>query len=394
MKTLPLIALLLAGATSAAAQTIQPVCFESFDYAPGAIGGAGGGTGQAGGSGWLSAWWSGGNGDDAVVTAGSLDAIGNKLTTNIDNGGSYRQIDMTPHPNIAPAFKFGSGDGVLWVRFYCQRAAGTTDVYGGLSLWEAGLGERIFIGSPGDSFEWGLEEATNPSNRVTVPGVSIDQVVQLVCRVTHVIGGQDTVELWIDPATNYPATAPDATLFVADYQWDEIRIQSGANQGGQTGYDFDEIVIEKEVGGSGNGIGTNYCSANANSTGVGARISATGSTTAGLNFLTLKMEDLPQGQFTLFIASLSSGFVSSPGGSQGDLCVGSPLARFGPVAGYALQNSGTAGIVEQQIDLTSIPLNPAVAVQPGDTWYFQGWYRDNNPGPVSNFSDGLSITYQ
>ena len=212
--------------------------------------------------------------------------------------------------------------------------------------------------------------------------------------MTHVIGGQDSVELWIDPATNYPATAPDATLLVADYQWDEIRIQSGANQFGQTGYDFDEIVIEKEVGGSGNGIGTNYCSANANSTGLGARISATGSTTPGLNFLTLKMEDLPQGQFTLFIASLSSGFVSSPGGSQGDLCVGSPLARFGPAAGYSLQNSGTTGTVEQQIDLTSIPLNPPVAVQPGDTWYFQGWYRDLNPGPVSNFSDGLSITYQ
>ena len=30
----------------------------------------------------------------------------------------------------------------------------------------------------------------------------------------------------------------------------------------------------------------------------------------------------------------------------------------------------------------------------GETWYFQGWYRDNNPTPVSNFSDGIEITYQ
>ena len=384
---------LLALSSWSAAQTVQPVCFESFDYAPGPIGGPGGGTGGAGGAGWLSAWWSGGNGDDAVVSAGSIDAVGNRLTTNIENGGSYRQIDMTAHPNLAPSLKFGSADGVLWVRFYCQRVAGTSDVYGGLSLWEAGLGERIFIGSPGDSFEWGLEEATNPGNRATVAGSNIDQVAQLVVKVTHAVGACQ-VDLWVDPASAYPTSSPDASLAVADFLWNEIRIQSGANQGGQTGYDFDEVVIEKEVPGSGSGIGTNYCAANPNSTGVGARISATGSTTAGLNFLTLKMEDLPQGQFTLFIASLSSGFVSSPGGSQGDLCVGSPLARFGPTAGYSLQNSGTMGMVEQQIDLTSIPLNPAVAVQPGDTWYFQGWYRDSNPGPVSNFSDGLSITYQ
>ena len=172
-----------------------------------------------------------------------------------------------------------------------------------------------------------------------MPGVSIDQVVQLVCRVTHVIGGQDTVELWIDPATNYPATAPDATLFVADYQWDEIRIQSGANQGGQTGYDFDEIVIEKEVGGSGNGIGTNYCSAERQLDGRWRAHQRDRQHDPGLNFLTLKMEDLPQGQFTLFIASLSSGFVSSPAGARAT-SASPPGARFGPAAGYSLQNSG------------------------------------------------------
>jgi hypothetical protein len=387
--------LLLSLAGWSGAQTIQPVCYESFDYAPGPIGGPGGGTGGAGGAGWLSAWWSGGNGDDAVVSAGSIDAVGNRLTTNIENGGSYRQIDMTAHPNIAPSLKFGSADGVLWVRFYCQRVAGTSDVYGGLSLWEAGLGERIFIGSPGDSFEWGLEEAANPANRATVPGSNIDQVAQLVVKVTHAVGASQ-VDLWVDPATAYPTGTPQATISVADYLWNEIRIQSGANQGGTTGYDFDEVVIEKEVGGGGGGggLGTNYCTTSPNSSGPGAVIGAVGSATASLNFLTLNMTGLPQGQFCLFIASRQAGFVANPGGAQGNLCVGSPIARFGPAAGYSLPNSGTTGTVDQLIDLTSIPLTPAVGVLPGETWYFQGWYRDNNPGPVSNFSDGLSITFQ
>ena len=35
----------------------------------------------------------------------------------------------------------------------------------------------------------------------------------------------------------------------------------------------------------------------------------------------------------------------------------------------------------------------AQAVLPGDTWHFQCWYRDANPGVTSNFSDGLSITF-
>jgi hypothetical protein len=30
----------------------------------------------------------------------------------------------------------------------------------------------------------------------------------------------------------------------------------------------------------------------------------------------------------------------------------------------------------------------------GETWNFELWYRDNNPGPTSNFSDGLTITFQ
>ncbi|MCP3916270.1 MAG: hypothetical protein GY711_12005 [bacterium] len=31
--------------------------------------------------------------------------------------------------------------------------------------------------------------------------------------------------------------------------------------------------------------------------------------------------------------------------------------------------------------------------QPGETWNFQCWYRDNNPGPTSNFTDAVSVTF-
>ena len=50
--------------------------------------------------------------------------------------------------------------------------------------------------------------------------------------------------------------------------------------------------------------------------------------------------------------------------------------------------------MSQQINLGSIPLSPAVPVLPGETWCFQGWYRDNNPTPTSNFSDAIFMVFQ
>ena len=57
-------------------------------------------------------------------------------------------------------------------------------------------------------------------------------------------------------------------------------------------------------------------------------------------------------------------------------------------------NSGSTGSFSLALDLTAMadPANP-VAVQPGDTWNFQAWYRDANPGPTSNFTDAVSVTF-
>ena len=43
-------------------------------------------------------------------------------------------------------------------------------------------------------------------------------------------------------------------------------------------------------------------------------------------------------------------------------------------------------------DLTAIPGHGAVVV--GETWNFQAWFRDNNPGQTSNSTDGYSILFQ
>ena len=137
-------------------------------------------------------------------------------------------------------------------------------------------------------------------------------------------------------------------------------------------------------------LGLIYCSpANPNSTGVSARILATGSDAVADNDFRLGAFQLPANQFGYFLASELQGFIAHPGASQGNLCLGGQIARFR----QQIQNSGAKGEFTIQVDLTSIPTTPPQSVLVGQTWNFQAWFRDLNPGPTSNFTDGVSVTF-
>ena len=74
----------------------------------------------------------------------------------------------------------------------------------------------------------------------------------------------------------------------------------------------------------------------------------------------------------------------------GRLCiVGAPIARFS----IQVMNSGAFGWFSTQVAVGAIPLSPAVATQPGETWDFQAWFRDTNPGSTSNLTDAIAITF-
>ena len=95
-------------------------------------------------------------------------------------------------------------------------------------------------------------------------------------------------------------------------------------------------------------------------------------------------------EFGYFLASLSQGFVAAPPGSQGNLCLGGQIGRFN----QHVLGSGPQGDFALEVDTTALPVFPIVAIVPGDTWHFQAWFRDVNPTPTSNFTDGLSIEYE
>lgn len=148
-------------------------------------------------------------------------------------------------------------------------------------------------------------------------------------------------------------------------------------------------VIEFEY----TGVGTTYCAANINSTGVPAAMSATGNTSVALNDLTLRCSAMPSNVLAYFLTSVTAGFIPNPGGSEGNLCLGGTIGRYvGP--GQVL-NSGAAGEVALVLDLTAHPTSTGlVAVQIGETWRFTCWFRDGAGGvTASNFADGLAVTF-
>jgi len=144
---------------------------------------------------------------------------------------------------------------------------------------------------------------------------------------------------------------------------------------------------------SGPGLGLNYCGpAIQNSTGASATIGAFGSDVAIANDFWLTGSDLPLSSSAYFLVSPARALVMNPGGSAGTLCLGPPHGRFVT----QVQNSGLDGSVRINVDLTQLPRpSGPVAVQPGETWDFQLWYRDATGGTAtSNFTDGLEVVFQ
>jgi hypothetical protein len=124
-----------------------------------------------------------------------------------------------------------------------------------------------------------------------------------------------------------------------------------------------------------------------NSTGQAATIHAHGADVLAQDHLWLFAVQLPPHHAGMFLVAPATGFVANPGGSQGHLCLGGTIGRYADQA----TSSGPAGWLGLQVDLTAVP-PLGQAPQVGETWSFQAWYRDDNPGPTTNFTDAISVT--
>ena len=352
---------------------VATIFSESFDYAVGPLGG------QNGGVGWSEPWDAGVQGNDGQVLSPGFDPVGNKVVIDPANGFAvcFRRPDTGPWGPILTNGKFGADGTTLWISFDSRRAAGAACQFGGFSLYDDNS-ERLFIGSPWQSFGWGIDDhvATGIS---LIPGSSSDQLTHVVVRIDYQVGFE-RLRMWLDPANPYPGTVADLDTSVGNHPWNRIRIASGTSL--PNGYEFDAIRVEVEMG----ALGTNYCGpAIPNSTGAPATITAAGSSLVANNDVTLTASGLPPGEFGYFLTSQTQGFFNPPG-SNGFICLGGNIGRYNQPA-----NVGQGPSFDVLIDLTSIPINPPHAVQPGESWNFQCWYRDLGG---NNFTEGLAILFQ
>jgi hypothetical protein len=169
--------------------------------------------------------------------------------------------------------------------------------------------------------------------------------------------------------------ADDRTMYVV------VTMRNGA------GTAAGEAILRRDLA---NGVGSTYCTTEANSTGAPAYIGGEGSATAPYA-LTLSVCQLPASSNGYFIVSRDQGVVVNPGGQQGSICVAS--TAMGRYSNSVLM-SGPAGTVSLVLDLTAIPQpTGSVPAMAGDTWNWQYWYRDANPTVTSNFSNALSVTF-
>jgi hypothetical protein len=172
-------------------------------------------------------------------------------------------------------------------------------------------------------------------------------------------------------------TAPPGDVLVA---WTARESATGDSDVAAAIYEDREILT----------LGSQYCEAALNSTGASAWIAARGMNWGAGRDIFLDATEMPTQAFGHFLVSNTSGFVVNPGGSQGNLCLQGAVGRFNRPG--EIMSSGAAGEFSLDVDTSVLPSpNGLVGVQPGETWYFQCWYRDI--GPSSNFTNGVSMTF-
>lgn len=162
---------------------------------------------------------------------------------------------------------------------------------------------------------------------------------------------------------------------------------------------LDDVQIAQDPGLDWNGDGTldvctppNYCVGGVNSTGETGVMSLSGSPVAADNDLTLGAANLPAGQWSFFIMSQAQANVPGFGSSQGVLCLGPPIVRFDRSAFGEIQQTNAQGERLLSLDLTNLP--QGVVFQPGESWNFQLWFRDQNPTTTSNTTDGVTVLFR
>jgi hypothetical protein len=187
---------------------------------------------------------------------------------------------------------------------------------------------------------------------------------------------------------------------------DPLNLGTGTLNGGPLALDARGNVVALTYGGSflnagptvkavlGTATSNTFCPAqNPNSTGLEGELEAIGTSVVSIDNVTLLASNLPTGVAVLPLASAMSGPPVNPPGSQGTLCLSGAIGRF--VGPGQVRQSSSLGTASLQLGLDSIPTPTGlIHVTAGQTYFFQAWHRDANPGATSNFTSAVEMMFQ
>ncbi|HIG12670.1 MAG: hypothetical protein ABGY71_09425 [bacterium] len=387
-------------ASVAGAQAYDVICSESFDYAAGSL------DNQTGGTGWFNEWWANGpnhglpNASSIDVQLPGHDGVGGMASDVLENTGAFRLPASGPWPNLTENFQFGRDGADIWISFIARRSVGSDDGYGGLSLQVQFGGEKLYLGSPFGTGEWGYADPVSGAS-ATVAGSSIDTLTHLVYRIQF-LPGPEQLDMWVNPVLDHPSSPPHLSAVVSDFRWNEVRLQSGVFTTGH-GYEFDAIVFDTprlEPGTAyclGDGLGTACPCANNNdgsngdagcANGVnpgGAALTGSGDAIVSADTVVLTATGVQPNQPGLFFRADNAVNLGA-GNPFGDglRCAGGSLVRLGIVV------ADTAGVATSTAGVGAGLLG-------GDIRRYQYWYRNPAGSPCGasfNLSNGYEIAWQ
>jgi hypothetical protein len=170
----------------------------------------------------------------------------------------------------------------------------------------------------------------------------------------------------------------------------------GSDCNGNGVSDDQEISADPSLDWNGDGVldeclSPNYCTANPNTTGQAAVMSASGSPLIADDDFTITASQMPKNEWGYFLMAETQGFIPNVGGSAGNLCLGFPFYRFSKPPTGTVLSSGSNGTFSFTPNLTDLP--QGVVFMIGETWDFQAWHRDG-AASTSNFTDGIEVMFR
>jgi len=158
-----------------------------------------------------------------------------------------------------------------------------------------------------------------------------------------------------------------------------VQVESSANEGAFVMMDDMRIDFAE--------IDMRYCEGAPNSTGEGARIAATGTTSVQANNLTLVSSGQPWLSTGLFFYGGATSQVPLGDGFRCVASGGSGVQRL------PLDQADVLATMRTVLDHDAI-INPPTQIMPGSTWHFQAMYRDPAAGGNGvNLSDAITLTF-